>query len=310
MAQPALLAQDLGPALHVVAAQAQRVVHLVPTCAVLDHPEKFCWAHACAQVRAGRRQQHRADRRCADPVVLRVEVDGPPAGGRRADAWIVEAGAGENWHDFVAWTLEQGWPGLENLALIPGTVGAAPVQNIGAYGLELQDRFESLDAVDLVTGRSVHAGCPRSAPSATATASSSTPGGPAGLAGKALITRVRLRLPGPGSRCWAIWTWSASGRDRASAPRRRADLRLGLRHPPRQAARPGRARQRRQLLQEPDRHARAVPDIIARDPKIVHYPMPDGSVKLAAGWLIDACGWKGKSVGPSAGVYERRRWCW
>jgi UDP-N-acetylmuramate dehydrogenase len=50
-------------------------------------------------------------------------------------------------------------------------------------------------------------------------------------------------------------------------------------------------------------------DIIGRDPEIVHYPLPDGSVKLAAGWLIDACGWKGKTVG-RAGVYERRRWCW
>ncbi|MBU6487795.1 MAG: FAD-binding protein, partial [Burkholderiales bacterium] len=67
-------------------------------------------------------------------------------------AWYVEAAAGENWHSFVAWTLAQGLPGLENLALIPGTVGAAPVQNIGAYGLEMAERFASLRAVELATG--------------------------------------------------------------------------------------------------------------------------------------------------------------
>ena len=58
----------------------------------------------------------------------------------------------------MAWTLAQGMPGLENMALIPGTVGASPVQNIGAYGIEMKDRFESLDAVDLVTGRTVTLG--------------------------------------------------------------------------------------------------------------------------------------------------------
>jgi UDP-N-acetylmuramate dehydrogenase len=69
-------------------------------------------------------------------------------------AWMVlEAGAGENWHEFIAWSLAQGYPGLENMALIPGTVGASPVQNIGAYGVELQDRFDSLDAIDLRTGQ-------------------------------------------------------------------------------------------------------------------------------------------------------------
>ena len=61
---------------------------------------------------------------------------------------LIEAAAGENWHDFVAWTLEQNCPGLENLALIPGTVGAAPIQNIGAYGLEIKDVFHSLKAYD------------------------------------------------------------------------------------------------------------------------------------------------------------------
>ena len=103
--------------------------------------------------------------------VIKVEIKGRQLLETRDDAWIVEVGAGEVWHDTVQWCLNQGLPGLENMALIPGTVGAAPVQNIGAYGIELKDRFESLDAVDLITGRMVTLN-QSSAALATVTASS------------------------------------------------------------------------------------------------------------------------------------------
>ena len=87
-------------------------------------------------------------------MVLKVEVRGLRVAAEHEDAWVCRGRCGrESWNDLVEYTLDHGMPGLENLARIPGTVGAAPVQNIGAYGVELAERFESLDAVDLVTGR-------------------------------------------------------------------------------------------------------------------------------------------------------------
>ncbi|MDE2618090.1 MAG: UDP-N-acetylmuramate dehydrogenase, partial [Burkholderiales bacterium] len=132
------------------------------------------------------------------PVVLKVEIAGRRLVDETPKAWIVEAGGGENWHELVRWTLDQGWPGLENLALIPGTVGAAPVQNIGAYGVELQDRFHSLDAINLETGQAftldaAQCGFAYRDSVFKHAANAAVPG--FGLAGRALIARVRLALP-------------------------------------------------------------------------------------------------------------------
>ena len=156
-------------------------------------------------------------------VVLKVEVRGMRLVEERADAWIVEAGAGESWHDFVAFTLDQGWPGLENLALIPGTVGAAPVQNIGAYGVELKDRFESLDAVDLVTGRSVTLGPEICAFGYRDSVFKHS------LAGRSLITRVRFRLPRPWQPVLGyLELQNKMAETGIHAPERARNLRLGL----------------------------------------------------------------------------------
>ncbi len=241
-------------------------------------------------------------------LVLKVEVSGLRLAAETDKHWIVEAGGGVDWHQFVTWTLDQGYPGLENMALIPGTVGASPVQNIGAYGVELQDRFHELDAMDLFTGEVFtlnHAQCGFGYRDSVFKHASHGPED-LGLAGRAVILRVRLALP----KKWkpelgyldlerkmaetgianpdapTIFDWvCAIRRDKLPDPKQIGNAGSFFKNPtvtPEQCA-----------------------DIIARDPKVVHYPMPDGTVKLAAGWLIDACGWKGKTVG-HAGVYEKQ----
>ena len=241
-------------------------------------------------------------------VVLKVEIMGKKLLGETAKAWIVEAGAGENWHEFVAWTLRSGYPGLENLALIPGTVGGSPVQNIGAYGVELQDRFDSLDAVDLTTGKSFTLDAAQCAfgyrDSVFKHASTGANG--FGLAGKALITRVRFALPKPWKAVLGyadlekkIAQSSSSAPDALQIYEWICDIRRAKLPDPQVIGNAG------SFFKNPTVTPEQCADIIAREPKIVHYRLADGSVKLAAGWLIDACGWKGKTIG-NAGVYDKQ----
>ena len=241
-------------------------------------------------------------------LVLKVEIPGRCLVEESSRGWLLEAGAGENWHDFVAWTLEQGWPGLENMALIPGTVGAAPVQNIGAYGVELQDRFHSLDAIDLDSGRAFTLDAAQCGfgyrDSVFKHAPSDARG--MGLAGRALITRVRFWLPRPWKPVLGYLDLERKMTEtgvRSPDARQIFDWVVAIRRA--KLPDPALIGNAGSFFKNPTVTPEQCADIIARDPKVVHYPMPDGTVKLAAGWLIDACGWKGKTLG-HAGVYEKQ----
>ena len=241
-------------------------------------------------------------------LVLKVEIAGRQLVEDSPKGLVVEAGAGENWHDFVAWTLAQGWPGLENLALIPGTVGASPVQNIGAYGVELQDRFHSLDAVELDTGRAFTLDAAQCGFGYRDSVFKHERAGDKGygLAGRALITRVRFWLPKPWKPVLGYLDLERKMAETCnSQPDAQTifdwivDIRRAKLPDPAVIGNAG------SFFKNPTVTPEQCADIIAREPKVVHYPMADGSIKLAAGWLIDACGWKGKTVG-HAGVYEKQ----
>jgi UDP-N-acetylmuramate dehydrogenase len=210
-----------------------------------------------------------------DGLILHMAIAGKRLLREDAEAWYVEAGAGENWHDFVQWTLARGWPGLENLSLIPGTVGAAPIQNIGAYGLELVDRFDSLNAWDFEKRRFF--AVDRDNCRFAYRDSRFKPEG-WHLSGRIAITSVVFRLPKAWiANCHYAEVAEELARQRIATPS------------PQDIAQAIMAVRRRKLP----------------DPTLPRYPQPDGRVKLAAGWLIEHAGWKGKSLGP-VGMYEKQ----
>jgi UDP-N-acetylmuramate dehydrogenase len=235
-----------------------------------------------------------------DGLVLHVRIPGRGLAARDADAWFARAGAGENWHDFVRWTLEQGWPGLENLTLIPGTVGAAPIQNIGAYGLEMAERFHCLEAVDLETGETVvldRAACRFGYRDSVFKHEA---------AGRYLIAAVTFRLP-------KRWRPATGYADLARELEARglveptalqiSDAVAAIRS--RKLPDPARLGNAGSFFKNPRVEAATFRALIARHPDLPHYHQADGMVKLAAAWLIERCGWKGRNLGP-AGVYEHQ----
>ncbi|HCY64773.1 MAG TPA: UDP-N-acetylenolpyruvoylglucosamine reductase [Oxalobacteraceae bacterium] len=233
-------------------------------------------------------------------VVLHMCMKGIAITGEDDHATYVKAASGENWHQFVLWTLAHGLGGLENLSLIPGSVGAAPIQNIGAYGAELKDCFHCATVLDLESGEV------SSLDKAACAFGYRDSVFKQALRGRAVILDVTFALPKqwqPNLRYAELSQELAARRldHPGAADISNAVIAIRSRKLPDPAV-IGNAGSffKNPVVPAQQRHA-----LLERYPQLVSYAQPDGSYKLAAGWLIEQCGWKGKSLG-AAGVYEKQ----
>jgi len=215
------------------------------------------------------------------------------------DAVLVEASAGENWHAFTQWTISHGLSGLENLSLIPGTVGASPVQNIGAYGVEIADVMHSLTAIDRQTGARIELAAADCAFAYRDSLFKSH------APGRYIITQVRFLL----SRTPSVQLDYGDIRREIErrgivrvTPRDVANAVIAIRQS--KLPDPARLGNAGSFFKNPVVSVQQADDLRQRFPGLVSYPQPAG-VKLAAGWLIEQAGWKGRNQG-AVGVHDRQ----
>ncbi|MDX1705941.1 UDP-N-acetylmuramate dehydrogenase [Pseudidiomarina sp.] len=200
-------------------------------------------------------------------------------------SWEVTAGAGENWHQLVCSLLDKGIFGFENLALIPGTVGAAPVQNIGAYGVEISDFVASVQAWD----RQDKNHCTLSGDSCNFAYRDSTfkrhPG-------RWLITSVTFRLPKQWQPVTSYGELQELGSEATALQvfQRVIEVRQGKLPDP--AVQPNAG----SFFKNPVVSVDVLNELQQKYAGIPFYPVSQQSVKLAAGWLIEQAGWKGKAL--------------
>ena len=214
---------------------------------------------------------------------------------------MVRCGAGEEWHAFVRWCVERGLGGIENLSLIPGTVGAAPIQNIGAYGVELSDVFHSLKAVRLRDGKEVafrKADCQFGYRDSYFKQAGK---------GQYCITEVCLELTTRDHRLNTTYgaiqaILSARGIGQPSL-RALSDAVIHIRKS--KLPNPEEIGNSGSFFKNPIIPRTQFEALQQRFPDIVNYPVGEDQVKVPAGWLIEQSGWKGRRLGP-AGSYEKQ----
>jgi len=208
---------------------------------------------------------------------------------------LIEACAGENWHQLVLWSLDQGLSGIENLSLIPGLAGAAPIQNIGAYGVELADTLDSVEALNLESGKLCEfkqQNCHFEYRNSRFKSSD---------AGRYLITRIRLRL----QRKFIAKLAYAGLNEELEA--------MGVTNPGAKQVSEAVICIRQRKLPDPQVSgnagsffknpllSRTAADLLQNDfTDLPVYPVGNKEAKLSAAWLIEQCGWKGRCLGPAA----------
>ena len=211
---------------------------------------------------------------------------------------LIEVQAGENWHELVLWALENDFGGIENLALIPGSVGAAPIQNIGAYGVELSSVFHRCKALDLASlsfNEFDKAACEFGYRSSVFKTH---------LKGKAIITRVQFKLSKKNHQTHTQYgTLQASLQGKEMSIQNIAASVIAIRKSklpdPAQIGNSG------SFFKNPVIPVNQFKQLQENYPEIPHYPDTAEKIKIPAGWLIEKLGYKGKRFG-DAGVHEKQ----
>jgi len=213
------------------------------------------------------------------------------------NSWL-SVGAGVNWHEFVSWTLANNLPGFENLALIPGTVGAAPIQNIGAYGVEIGQYIDSIEAFDAATHGFVTLSKEACQFAYRDSYFKQNPD-------RFIVTKVIFKIP----KAWqAHLQYADLAKEFAksnSSPSAKQIFDAVCTIRSQKLPDPAVIGNAGSFFQNPIVGKQQYEQLIEEFPNLVSYPDDTDTRKLAAGWLIDQCGFKGKRIGP-VGVYEKQ----
>ncbi|AKD24632.1 UDP-N-acetylenolpyruvoylglucosamine reductase [Polynucleobacter duraquae] len=212
-------------------------------------------------------------------------------------SWL-SVGAGVNWHELVSWTLEHNLPGFENLALIPGTVGAAPIQNIGAYGVEIGEYIDSIEVFDSTAHAFVT--LPQEA-CQFAYRDSYFKQNP----NRFIVTKVIFKIPKSWQARLQYADLAKQFTESNSKPSAKQIFDAVCTIRSKKLPDPAVIGNAGSFFQNPIVGNQQYEQLIKEFPNLVSYPDATGTRKLAAGWLIDQCGFKGKRIGP-VGVYEKQ----
>jgi UDP-N-acetylmuramate dehydrogenase len=232
-------------------------------------------------------------------LVLKMEIMGIKKLKETASEVFLEVGAGENWHHFVIYCVQKGWGGVENLSLIPGTVGAAPIQNIGAYGVEAKDSIASVTAYDTQSAQFItlqNSDCAFAYRTSLFKKDTS----------RYIISSVQFVLqkqPIFRTEYGAIKEVLHQINNKQPSVEAISSAVIQIRSEklpdPKKLGNAG------SFFKNPTIAKDLFEVLVAKYPKMIAYPITDDTYKIAAGWLIEACGWKGIQKG-SVGCYEKQ----
>lgn len=226
-------------------------------------------------------------------TIIRPNIKGINIIAEDDDSIIIKAGAGEDWDSFVEYTVDNNWGGIENLSLIPGTVGASPVQNIGAYGAEAKDSILCVEGVFVSSGKTFNlsrAECQFGYRDSIFKSQ---------FKGDAIITHVTFRLnKHPEINITYAPVREAMAKRGCNTIQAVREEIINIRNnklpDPKVQGNAG------SFFKNPEIPAKMFDNLKNKYPNIPSYPLVNGDIKIPAAWLIEQCGWKGKSLGRAA----------